>query len=191
MMLALSICVGLVALLLIEEGAHDLPVLRDKRTPYGCSTRTGEEVILPDATTDKLAELRDWIRSTEEDLRIAKRALDAEMIGRMDKEATWSTTVGGYKISAPSPAPSTEYDAVDLRHGLEELQEEGLISLRCSQRCGGDGRDVQGEYARYQRAAEVGGPGGGDDRCVLSSGGEGTSREGGACLMGELVCLAH
>jgi hypothetical protein len=108
-----------------------LPVLRESADRVRLfSPSTGEEVIPADAATNTLAEVRDAIRTVEEDLRLAKQTIDAELIGRMDSAAKWSVSVGGFKLSAPSPAPSVEYDAQALRGRLEELVADGLLSMQ-------------------------------------------------------------
>lgn len=89
---------------------------------------TGEELDLPTVTTDQLAEMRAYIRDLEEDLRLAKQALDAEVIDRMDKAAHWTWNGKGYRLSAPSPAPVTKYDAPELYERLSVLAAKGVIS---------------------------------------------------------------
>lgn len=106
-----------------------LPVLRENADRVRLfSPATGEELDLPTAPTDQLAEMRAYIRDLEEDLKLAKQALDAEVIDRMDREARWSWNGKGYRLSAPSPAPVTTYDAEELYERLSVLAAKGVIS---------------------------------------------------------------
>jgi len=107
-----------------------LPVLRETAdTVRLFLPSTGEELQLASAPTDQLAEMRAYIRDLEEDLRLAKQALDAEVIARFDREAVWSWRGNGYTLKAPSPMPQIEFDAEQLRGRLEELVAEGLLSM--------------------------------------------------------------
>lgn len=106
-----------------------LPILRETAdTVRLFDPADGSELILADTDTATLAELRDLIRETEEDQRLAKQALDAELISRMDRAATWTLNEGGFKITAPSPAPQDDYDAQALRVDLEDARDRGLIT---------------------------------------------------------------
>lgn len=88
---------------------------------------TGEIVPLDGPTSD----LADWLYETREQegiVRDLKRVVSEELVRRMDAEAQWTVHLGGWKLSAPSPAPSTEYDAEALWAELETLVAEGVIS---------------------------------------------------------------
>jgi len=105
-----------------------LPVLRESADRVRLfSPTTGAELDLGDAGTNELAAMRAYIRDLEEDLRLAKQALDAEVLRRMDQAAKWSWSGDGWKLMAPSPAPATEYDAAQLRARLDELAAEGVL----------------------------------------------------------------
>jgi hypothetical protein len=107
-----------------------LPVFRETAdTVRLFDPATGEELQLATAPTDQLAEMRAYIRDLEEDLRLAKQALDGEVLKRMDQRAMWSWAGNGYTLKAPSPAPVVEFDAEQLRGRLEELVAEGLLSM--------------------------------------------------------------
>jgi hypothetical protein len=107
-----------------------LPVLREAADHVRLfDPATGEELELASAPTDQLAEMRAYIRDLEEDLKLAKQALDGEVIRRMDLECRWSWSGNGYTLKAPSPAPGIEFDAAQLRGRLEELVAEGLLSM--------------------------------------------------------------
>jgi hypothetical protein len=105
-----------------------LPILRESADEVRVfDPGTGEEIIIADAPTETLAELRELIRSAEEDQRMAKQALDAELLARMDRAAKWTMNEGGYKLTAPSPTPVETFDAHALRADLEAASEQGLI----------------------------------------------------------------
>ena len=88
---------------------------------------TGQELDLnlPDET---LALLFDQIRELESEAKVCRDAISEELIRRMDRNASWTVRGGGFKVSAPSPAPKTEYDASALNVALKQLVSEGLIS---------------------------------------------------------------
>lgn len=100
------------------------------------------EAIAVDATTDLLAKALDEVRDLESRLREFKSGLSDEVLRRMDAEAKWTAHVGSYKLSAPSPAPTTEYDAKGLR--------DSLIALVMS-----DDREVPLTMAAVDAAVEV------------------------------------
>ncbi len=106
-----------------------LPILRETAdTVRLFSPSTGAELDLAAAATDELAEMRAYIRDLEEDLKLAKQALDAEFTGRCDREARWSWAGNGYTLSVPSPAPAVEYDGEHLRTRLGALAAQGVIT---------------------------------------------------------------
>jgi len=106
----------------------NLPILRESAdTVRLFSPATGEELDLATAALQQIAEVRCLIRDHEEDLRLAKRMLDAEILARMDRQAKWSWSADGFALSAPSPAPVTEYDAGRLRDRLDELAYNGVL----------------------------------------------------------------
>lgn len=106
-----------------------LPILRESADEVRLfDPASGAEISLPDAPTATLAELRDIIRRTEEDQRLAKQAIDAELLARMDRGAKWTLREGGFVLSAPSPSPVEEFDGHALRADLEDAAERGLIS---------------------------------------------------------------
>lgn len=92
------------------------------------SERTGERLTADSPTEDLGAWLAD-IRDTEGRIREAKRAVTRELIRRMDKNAEWTTRIPGYKLSAPSPKPVTQYDGVGLHVGLSDMVADGTISF--------------------------------------------------------------
>jgi hypothetical protein len=107
----------------------NLPILASDAGTSIVDPRTGEAVLIHDATLDQLAACREWIRDLEHTTREAKGLIDAEVVRRFDATAKWSATVAGFKLSAPSPAPAVEYDAQELRGRLEELVADGVLSM--------------------------------------------------------------
>lgn len=90
---------------------------------------TGEVVAL-DAPTDHLGEWLDNVRDFEGAIREQKAAVTAELLRRMDNEATWTVHAGPFKLTGRSPEPETVYDAARLRAVLEQLVADDLISER-------------------------------------------------------------
>jgi hypothetical protein len=94
--------------------------------------RTGEAIEIRDAATNVLAALRDaivdWERS---DVARWKRAIDAELRGRLDHESVRSATVGRgtarFHITVPAPT-KTEWDGEAAYKAARELVRQGLIS---------------------------------------------------------------
>ena len=92
------------------------------------SPRTGEVLNL-DAPTEDLGGYLADVRETESMLREAKRLVTCELVSRFDQAAKWTVHAGGLKLSAPSPAPTEEFDAPALRDALLELVDQGLLSV--------------------------------------------------------------
>lgn len=86
---------------------------------------TGEVVSL-DAPTDTLASHLEEIRRVEGDLRSLKRALTAEVLGRMDTARDWTIHAGAYELTAPKPA--RDWDTEKVRAALAELVGAGEIT---------------------------------------------------------------
>jgi hypothetical protein len=87
---------------------------------------TGEALDL-NAPTGELAQAFDRIRDLERELKETRDQISRELIGRMDKRASWTLREDGFKVSAPSPAPKTEYDGYELHQVVQSLVAEGLI----------------------------------------------------------------
>lgn len=98
------------------------------------SPRTGE-VIEISAPTEALAGWLLDVREHEGALREAKRVVSEEVVSRLDAQARWTEHLpGGLKVSAPSPAPATEYDELALREALYVLVDEGVLSVEAVDR---------------------------------------------------------
>lgn len=103
-----------------------LPILRETADSVRIfEPGTGAEIDLQAAPLEQLADWRHAMRSYEEDAKLAKQAVDREIVARMDRAALWTQREGRYVVTAPSPAPAVEYDADALRdalieHGLDQ-----------------------------------------------------------------------
>lgn len=89
---------------------------------------TGEVLIVAESSTEQLGEARNAILDLEGRLRDHKATLDVEIVARMDADACWTLRAGEWKLSAPSPAAKTEWDAVALREALLALVDDGTIT---------------------------------------------------------------
>jgi polyhydroxyalkanoate synthesis regulator phasin len=111
-----------------------LPILREHAdTVRLFDPATGEEVDLESASLDTLAELRDLIREHEENQRLAKQQLDAEIHERLDRENTLTARVGEWLITGKA-AETTEWNTEALATILEELVDDGKLSEDAAKR---------------------------------------------------------
>lgn len=104
----------------LEPRTPDIPAVMDPQT--------GEALVLADAPTDSLAGFLDHVREIETNLREQKKAVTAEIIDRMDREAKWTGEVGDYVIKGDGPTRPTEYDAEALHAALLEYVDAGAIT---------------------------------------------------------------
>lgn len=88
---------------------------------------TGEAIAL-NAPSEALAQALDEVRELERELRVAKQAVGAELLRRMDTQAKWTMRTDNYEVRGESPAPRTEYDVEQLMEVLDGLVNEGLLS---------------------------------------------------------------
>lgn len=86
---------------------------------------TGEAIELA-AETDTLAQWVDQLRELERQAKEARDMIGLELLRRMDAKASWTLRAGDFKITAPSPAPKTEWDVDQLRATLADLRDQGL-----------------------------------------------------------------
>lgn len=111
----------------------------------------GQVVPLHEASEDLIASVLDSIKDAESQLREAKSLIGQEVLGRMDRSASWTLHVaGGLKMTAPSPAPVQTWDAEGLRRDLLGLVEAGAISQEA---CDG----AVSEVVTYDLKAHAGG----------------------------------
>lgn len=89
---------------------------------------TGELLTL-DSPTEDLASYMIDLRDFELTLREHKQMVNRELLSRMDRQARWTLPAGDYKLSAPSPEPSQEFDGAELYDVLCALVEEGEITM--------------------------------------------------------------
>lgn len=85
-------------------------------------------------TDEHLAAAFDELREYEAKVKAVRDAVADELRRRLDRGAMWTRRVNGYKITAPSPQPVTEYDAGELRDALSMLVAEGLIDQSAASR---------------------------------------------------------
>jgi len=91
--------------------------------------QTGELIDLDDATDLLIAQTLDDVDDLRGRLADYRSALGAEILRRMDARASWTTRAGGFKLSAPSPAPVVSYDGAALWEELGRLAEHGRFGL--------------------------------------------------------------
>lgn len=96
--------------------------------PAVVDPRTGEALVIAEATTDTLAMFLDNVRDTERAFRDQKKAVTYEVLRRMDAEASWTARVGDYELKGDGPGDRTEYDAKGLYEALGEYVESGVIT---------------------------------------------------------------
>lgn len=90
---------------------------------------TGEALVINSkTTTDRLAEFIDHCKEVKAQVDEASKVAQDEVRARMDREAKWTADVGGYKLSAPSPAPKQTYDAEAIWKGLTELAKQRKLT---------------------------------------------------------------
>jgi hypothetical protein len=110
--------------------ADNFPVVQGADGPAIIDRATGELIALPDAADDALASLRDYLKDLRSRIAEANALLDTEVIRRMDQDRCWTIHAGGLTMTAPSPAPSDEWDAAGLYACLESMVADGELSER-------------------------------------------------------------
>lgn len=89
---------------------------------------TGEQLNLGAPDQDLASYLSD-IRELESRIKEEKALVNCELLARLDKQRKWTLPLeNGLKLSAPSDAPSEEWDGEGLYQALCELADEELIS---------------------------------------------------------------
>ncbi len=107
---------------------------RPAPAPVVVDPTTAEVIDLAQAPTDTIAAYLANVRDLERQIREQKKLAAEEVIRRMDEQAVWTVRVGDWKLSAPSPAPATVYDAAGLLADLEQLQADDLVAPAAVQR---------------------------------------------------------
>src|SRR3954469_1475188 len=87
------------------------------------------EVLALDAPTADLARALDELKELTSRIREVRERIDEELLRRMDSKARWTAHEGGFKITAPSPAPKAEWDGAELSVVLAELRGLNLIDF--------------------------------------------------------------
>lgn len=98
-------------------------------TRFQVVSPTTGEVLSPDSPTEDLGAVLADLRELEGRLREGKDAVQSELLARFDRAASWTHRVPGYKLTAPSPAPKEEFDALPLRSELLALVDAGVLSI--------------------------------------------------------------
>lgn len=84
-------------------------------------------VVSPEAETAELLRLREeGLRAMEEACKEARRAVDLELLARMDRGARWTLREGEFEATGTSPAV-VEYDTDRLRAEINGLVRSGVI----------------------------------------------------------------
>lgn len=96
--------------------------------PLPPNPQTGELLELATAPTADLAAWLDAVRWMEGEQRDAKRQVQAEIIKRMDTDASYTLREGDYELSGDSPKPVEVFDVEPLAADLDDLVAEGIIS---------------------------------------------------------------
>lgn len=86
---------------------------------------TGEVFPIAAASDALLAVALDDLADHQRQLTSWRRALDDEVIARMDAAVRWTIHAGPFRLSAPSAAPVAVYDAQPLRGALTALANAG------------------------------------------------------------------
>jgi hypothetical protein len=87
------------------------------------------EILSLDADTADLARWLVEARELDEAMRAEKKRVVAELLARMDREASYTLRAGDLEIKGDGPAPPDEYDAQPLREALTEYVEAEVISI--------------------------------------------------------------
>lgn len=96
--------------------------------------KTGEIISLPDAATDRLAELSTNLDDVQQALNDARAVVSDELVARLDRDAQWTARVGDptdrqWEIKAPSPtAGATIYPPDVLEQELRALVDRGVVT---------------------------------------------------------------
>lgn len=87
------------------------------------------EVLTLASPSDDLGRYLADLREFESVLREHKKMVTRELLGRMDKQASWTQHFAGLKLTGQSPQPGEEWDGAELREALLKLVDEGKLSI--------------------------------------------------------------
>jgi hypothetical protein len=88
---------------------------------------TGELVTFEAASLERLAELRAQNGQLIGQINGDNKLIDAEIVHRLDLDATRSASAGRFRIKVPAPTVR-ETDELGLRAALQQLADDGRIS---------------------------------------------------------------
>lgn len=88
-----------------------------------------KEVFDLTAPTETLAEWMDATKQLQDDIKEQRAVVTQELLSRMDRACNWTQAAGELKVSAPSPAPTEEWDGAELRTALLELADRGVLDV--------------------------------------------------------------
>lgn len=89
---------------------------------------TGEVLDLRTAQDVDLAAWLDAVKAMEQAQRAAKKAVQGELLRRMDRNASYTIRDGEFEITGDSPKPTVQYDVEPLAADLDELVLAGLLT---------------------------------------------------------------
>lgn len=95
--------------------------------------RTGELLVLSEATTSDLADARRAVSDQRQECERLARVIDRELTHRLDFEGRRSATVGGFKLTGTAPTREV-VDGEALHAALTTLVEAGAISAEALER---------------------------------------------------------
>lgn len=105
-----------------------LPLIVGPGEPALIEPNTGELVLLSEAQTGHIAEIRDHLKDLRSQIDEANRILDREVLGRMDHRCSWTLHEGNLTLTAPAEKTQDAWDGAGLHLTLEDLVAEGDIA---------------------------------------------------------------
>ena len=90
---------------------------------------TGEVLTLASPDED-LVKLLDDLKEYGSVIQEHRRMVGRELIARLDRQAKWTAYAGDFKFSSASPAPSEEWDGIELRTALLGFVDAGKLSIQ-------------------------------------------------------------
>jgi hypothetical protein len=95
---------------------------------------TGEALDVKRQPTDLLSHFHDMLAERERDLRTHRRAVDDELVERMDHEGVRTFHGSDFTIEVSKPT-ERQWDIELLRETLDRLVRDGIISATKAQKC--------------------------------------------------------
>lgn len=87
------------------------------------------EALTNTSPTEDLARFLTSVREQKSMMNEAQNLVQREIVRRMDFHRKWTLHTSAGKLTAPSPKPSEEWDAAELRERLLEFVDRGDISI--------------------------------------------------------------